>query len=550
MKRPALIWLFALCSTFLSYGSEIDSLITVLDSTIALNTTFMQSKELRINSLKKMVGKPSLSPEQTYTINTLLYKEYLKYNFDSTIHYINLNLKISESLQKTEWINETRFHLSHLLSSSGMYSESLQTLESVDAKRLSPGQKLEYFTCCQHLYAELGMYTIMKENAGKYSLISNQYRDSLLSGLDPDSDEYLLLYEAKLQDQGKFEESRAANSKLLSRVTGENPEFALYAFQRAISYRIQGNSEMEEKYLILSAKADIKAAVKDNVSLTLLAIILYDRKEIDRAYKYIMFSLEDAKFYNSRLRFIEISRILPLISEAFQIKSERQTAKLRFYAVVITFLALLLIVALLFMYFQMKKLSNARQNLQKANLQQNELSEDLFRVNSQLKGLNHELSESNQIKEEHIGFFLGLCSTYIDKLEDFRKMVHRKVTSGQYEELHKLTKVTYLFDPELKDFYSNFDNTFLHLFPDFVEQFNSLLAEEEHIVPKTDEMLTTELRIFALIRLGITDSSKIASFLRYSVNTIYNYRTRVRNKAMVPRDDFERMVRQIGISEE
>jgi hypothetical protein len=550
MKRTAAIMLFTVCSVLTSWGNEIDSLLNILDSTIAANKTYMQSKELRIRSLKILVGKSSLTPEQTYSINTLLYKEYLKYNFDSTINFISQNLKIAESLNKPEWINETKFHLSQILSSSGMYSESLHTLETMDGKSLTTQQKLDYYSCYQHLYAELGMYTVMKENAGKYFGISNSYRDSLLAGLDPDSDDYLLLREAKLQDQGKFDESRKVNSLLMSRVNKENPDFALYAFQRAISYRIQGQVEQEQKYLIQSAISDIRAAVKDNVSLTLLAIILFDRKEIDRAYKYIMFSLEDAKFYNSRLRFIEISRILPLISEAFQIKSERQKTKLRFYAVVITILAIMLIMTLLFMYYQMQKLSHARLNLQNANIQLNNLSQDLFKVNTQLKALNHELFESNHIKEEHIGFFLGLCSTYIDKLDDFRKMVHRKVTSGQYEELFKLTKSTYFFDSELKEFYTNFDNTFLHLFPNFVEQFNSLLVENERIVLRTDELLTTELRIFALIRLGITDSSKIASFLRYSINTIYNYRTRVRNKALVPRDDFERRVRMIGVSEE
>jgi hypothetical protein len=550
MKRTLAIVIITGSSILTSLGTEIDSLINILDSTIAMNKTYMQSKELRVQSLKILVARPELLSEQTYSINTLLYKEYLKYNFDSTIHYIGQNLKIAESMNKPDWINETKFHLSSILSSAGMYSESLHTLESIEVKKLPAHQKLEYFSCYQHVYAELGMYTVMKENAGKYFGFSNSYRDSLLANLDPDSEEYLLLHEAKLQDQGKFEESRKVNSLLLSRVNKDDPEFALYAFQRAISYRIQGNIEMEEKYLILSAISDIKAAVKDNVSLTLLAIILFDRKEIDRAYKYIMFSLEDAKFYNSRLRYIEISKILPLISEAFQIKSERQTAKLRFYAVALTLLAVLLIMTLLFMVNQMKKLSNARLNLQQANIQLNNLSQDLYQVNSQLKAVNHELFESNHIKEEHIGFFLSLCSTYIDKLEDFRKMVHRKATSGQYEELFKLTKSTYFFDSELKEFYYNFDNTFLHLFPNFVEQFNSLLVEEERIVLKVDELLTTELRIFALIRLGITDSSKIASFLRYSVNTIYNYRTRVRNKSLVPRDDFERLVRMIGVSSE
>ena len=529
-------------------ATEIDSLMVSLDSAIAANKTYMQSKELRLKSLKLLVGKQGMTSEQTYTVNELLYKEYVKYNFDSTLRYINLNLTLAESLKNPEMINETKFHLSHLLSASGMYSESLEILGSVNPKELNSTLKLDYYSCYQQVYAELGLYTALK-NRNRYYAISSSYRDSLLAELDPNSNEYLLLYEAKLQDEGHVDESIKINSLLLSRVTKSDPEFALYAFQRAISYRIKDNHEVEKKYLILSATADIRAAVKDNVSLTLLAILLFDQKDIDLAYKYIMFSLEDAKFYNSRLRFVEISRILPLISQAFQVKNDKQKAQLRFYAIALTLLTVLLILALLLMYYQMKKLSKARKDLQSANAQLYNLSQDMFNANAQLKSLNHQLFESNHIKEEHIGFFLNLCSTYIDKLEDFRKMTHRKVSTGQFEDLFNLTKSAHFFDSELKEFYTNFDNTFLHIFPDFVEQFNLLLSENERLILKPEELLNTELRIFALIRLGITDSSKIASFLRYSINTIYNYRTRVRNKAAVPRDDFERLVRNIGIAE-
>jgi hypothetical protein len=548
MKKIAIILYCILYAFPTSSGTEIDSLMNILDSTIAFHKTFMQSKEMRIKSIKVLLGHPALSPEQTYEINSLLYKEFLKYNFDSALSYINQNLDISKTLKNSAWVNESKFQLFHILTASGMYSESLDILRSIDRKKLSLGQKLDLLSCYQNVYAELGMYTSLKQNAINYLSISKSYRDSLLSNLDINSDAYLLLYASKLQDLGKFEESRKVNSTLISRVNKDSPEFALYAFLRAISYRIQGNIEMEEKYLILSAISDIRGAVKDNVSLTLLAYILFDKKEIDRAYKYIKFSLEDAKFYNARLRYIEISKILPLISEAFQVKSEKQKAELRFYAVIITLLALMLIMAIIFMYLQMKKLSNARLDLQNANKKLNDLSHDLFEINSQLKGLNNELSESNHIKEEYIGFFLGMCSTYIDKLENYRKMVHRKVTSGQYEDLFSSTKSTHLIDSELEELYTNFDNTFIHLFPNFVEEFNSLLIKDEQFVLKVDELLNTELRIFALIRLGITDSSKIASFLRYSATTIYNYRTRVKNKAFVPRDDFERLVRMIGVN--
>ncbi len=531
----------------LAMATGMDSLIHVLDSTMAVNQKFMEAKESRINSLKQLVNQNGQSPQQQYAINALLYKEYLKFNFDSALSYISRNRELARKEQNIEWINETNFDLARIFSSSGLYYEARDILSSIDKRSLEGVQKIDYYSCFHQLYAELGLYTVLRPDARKYKILSDAYRDSLLNIIEPESDQALLLRAAMLQDEGKFDESRKINSELMSRVSKDSPEYALYAFLRAISYRIQGNTEEQEKYLILSAISDIKNSVKDNVSLTLLAVLLYEKKEIDRAYQYIMYSLEDAKFYNSRLRYVEISKILPLISEAFRIKNERQKAQLKLYAITLTILAILLSLATAVTFIQMKRLSKARASLQSANSRLNVLHKDLTQANEQLKTLNNELIESNRTKEEHIGFFLNLCSTYIDKLEDFRKFVHRKVTSGQHEELFKITKSNQFLDSELKEFYTNFDNTFLHLFPTFVEDFNALLVENERIEIKMDELLTTELRIFALIRLGITDSSKIASFLRYSVNTIYNYRTRIRNKSLVPREDFERKVRIIGL---
>jgi len=166
-------------------------------------------------------------------------------------------------------------------------------------------------------------------------------------------------------------------------------------------------------------------------------------------------------------------------------------------------------------------------------------------MNDQLSGTNTELSEANHIKEEYIGYFLNLCSSYIDKLDDYRKMVGKKLSGGQAAELLKLTKTSNLKEIELEELYSNFDRMFLDIYPDFVDEFNKLLMDNEKITPKKGE-LNTELRIFALIKLGVEDSSKIAKFLGYSVNTIYNYRAKVKNKTKISRDIFETTVRKIG----
>ena len=293
--------------------------------------------------------------------------------------------------------------------------------------------------------------------------------------------------------------------------------YARAAYSLAHIYKEEGRSDEYEKYLALSAISDIKASVKENAALQNLAFVLYERGDITRAYHYIKQSLEDAVFCNARLRTIEISGVLPVIDAAYKQRIEEQRRQLILFLVIVSVLSAFLILSVALACKQMKKLSLARRNLKQAN----------------------------HIKEEYIGHFLNLCSIYMEKLDNFRRTVNRKITAGQTEELLKLTKSSQVAGMEQKEFYANFDNAFLQLYPDFVTEFNALLQPEEQIVLKPGELLNTELRIFAIIRLGIDDSSKIANFLHYSINTIYTYRNKVRNKA-VNRDKFEEEMMKIG----
>ena len=277
----------------------------------------------------------------------------------------------------------------------------------------------------------------------------------------------------------------------------------------------------------------------------MLAQLLYEDGDMERAYQYMRFSWNATKFYNARLRSWQSADVLSLIDKTYQAMIEKQNDRLQQNLLLITALLVLLIVALGYIYRQMKKLADARNHLQVANKQLNGLNEELRQMNSCLSSTNIELSESNQIKEEYIARFIKLCSTYINRLDAYRRMVNKKVSAGQIAELLKITRSQDALDEELEELYANFDTAFLHLLPNFVGKFNDLLQENEQILPKKGELLNTELRIFALIRLGIEDSSQIAEFLRYSVNTIYNYRAKVRNKARGSREDFDDLVRKI-----
>ena len=348
-----------------------------------------------------------------------------------------------------------------------------------------------------------------------------------------------------MRADGHTDEALRINDTRLAKIPFGTPEYALTSYQRAMIYRQKKDREKEKYYLALSSLSDIQSAITDHASLWMLADLLLKDGDIERAYHYIRFSWDETNRFRARSRSWQSADILSLIDKNYQATIEGKNRILVTYLTLISVLTLLLISAIVYIYRQMKRLAEARNHLQETNEQLKVLNGELYQMNDRLQSANLELSESNRIKEEYIGRFMSLCSSYIDKLDGYRRMVYKMVSSGQIGELVKVTRSSKGLEAELNALYKNFDTAFLHLFPNFVTQFNSLLLEDEQVVLKRDELLNTELRIFALIRLGINDSSQIAEFLRYSVNTIYNYRAKVKNKAFVSRDDFENLVREI-----
>ncbi|MBN2487256.1 MAG: hypothetical protein JXB34_14875 [Bacteroidales bacterium] len=529
-----------------SSANAADSLLRELDLAINESKVYMEARELRIVGIKSLLQSPKLTDTQVYGINNSLFEEFRTYNVDSALRYLNMNLYLAEKTQNYDWATETRLNLSRIFSASGMYKESMDMLQSVHAVHIEQSRKSGFYACYELLYDELGKNSLLQMAADSYNRLAGLYRDSLIACIDTSSKEYWYLVERNCLEEGNIDRSREISMRMLAKAEINSPEYAYVAYRVAMGYDYEGNMEQKKKYLILSAIADIKSSIKDNTSLSLLAAQLYSEQDIDRAYRYIKFALDDASFFNARLRLVQVSNILPVINQAYQLKSEKQKDKLRSYLLIISGLSVFSIFALLLIYFQMRNLSAARNSLQHANTQLTDLNSNLSYANRRLNELNSELSESNAIKEQYIGLFLSICSNYIDKLEANRRLANKLISAGKISELHNTTKSKQLIENELREFYENFDNTFLHIFPNFVDELNELLVPDGQIALKRGELLNTELRIFALIRLGITDSSRIAALLRYSVNTIYNYRVKIKNRALVPRESFEKSVMKIG----
>lgn len=543
-KSVIIFLLLVPLSHFLKAGSRLDSLLLVLDETIKIHEVFTQEKENRIGGLRQKLSEAE-STDEIYQWNLSLFKEYKSYICDSAIHYLNRNIALAEKMGHHNKGIESRLLLSALLNSAGMFKEATDMLGSVNRRSLSRQHLIDYYTCYSLIYSELAFHTQDRAFAERYRIKASIYNDSLNTVIDPQSELYHAHLEARYRNSGNYDSALEINDMRLQKARFGTPEYALVTFHRSLIMARKGKKEEERSYLVLSALSDIQSSIKDHASLWMLAEQLYAEGDIERAYRYIRFSWNETSIYNARLRSIQSSGILSLIDKTYQGLVEKQNQRLRNYLILISLLVVLLIAALGFIYKQMNKLAITRNRLQEANEQLKTLNKELQDMNGCLQSTNMELSESNHIKEEYIGRFIKLCSTYIDKLDAYRRMVNKKIGHGQTDELFAITRSPYALDDELNELYNNFDTAFLQLFPDFIEQFNQLLIEEERIIPKKGELLNTELRIFALIRLGITDSTQIAEFLRYSLNTIYNYRAKVRNKACVPRDDFENRVMSI-----
>ena len=532
MKNTGLIVLLLLNSVN-AWAYEKDSLLTRLNKVLEDKEYYVAIKEQNIQKLKQMFDISSLLPKQEYDINLKIYEEYLRYQSDSAEIYVLKNREIARSSGQDELRYESEIQLAGLYSTKGMYIESKELLDGIDTKVLSSRLLSAYYSIYHNF---LNHYRLSNGRLHYYPKIE-EYRDSLLMSLDPQSLRYRI--ELVIPPVFRGEDVEKPLLELLEQTTDKDKDRAMIAFLLAYMYQLQGKVELQEKYYAISAITDIVNCIKDNSSLKGLALTYYAQGDVERAYKFFQSATDDAVFCNVRYRAPDALVFYPIINESYRQKEQLQKKRLQLFLLIISALLLSLMAGIIYIYIQMRHLAQIRKELYHTNLKLSELNNDLLRTNEQLK-------ESNLVKEEYIAQFFDLCSTYIDKLESYRKTLNKQVSNKQWDEVQKSLRSTSLIDNELEELYERFDAIFLTLYPSFVNDFNALQVKSKQISLKSDELLNTELRIFALIRLGITDSIKIADFLRYSVSTIYNYRVKARNNAIVPREEFEERIMKIG----
>ena len=537
MMKRALLLLWTLLSILsCRVDRSADEALAGLDAILSQSEGYRQRKEDRLDVLRG-VFQGSKDPQTKADVALELGNTYFSYRYDSARFYLNRSLDLADDIQDWKRFAVAATRLGHLDAKAGHFMEAYSSLFSlVDTTMLSGDAKVDY------LYAIYDFCRDLEGNAVALDELTMPDREAIgrrILALAPeDSEAWQVVTINQLLDENRLEEAEAAANQLAGSVEPQDRRYALYAYILSeISWR-KGDEDTQLKWLAKSAESDLVNAVTDYASLTTIAQMMTGR-DMDRAFRYMRVAQDDAIFYNGMLRPWQMSQSFNIIQKGYE-DSQRATTRLAALAAALL-LALLLT---LFAAYRMvskrsRKLAGTQKELQESYLQ-------LEQRNRELRGLNQEISEAGRIKEVYIGRVLDMMSENVNKMQAYDNHVRLALKQGKTEQLLKELSISTRTEDELQAFYRTFDTTFLALYPNYVEDFNALLRDDAKVYPKKGELLSTELRIFALIRLGIEDSVRIASLLHYSVSTIYNYKVKVKNGALGDRETFEERVKTIG----
>ena len=512
-------------------SQKINTLLNKLDSVIALNEYYTQKKIDRINKIKNRynVYKDDNNNVKEYETSLELFYEYQSFVYDSAFHYIEKAKSEAIQLDSPEKLANSKIKQGFVLLSSGLFTEAIDTLNTIPVNILPDSIKAEYYSVFARTYYDIADYSQDPKFSKGHRQKGNQYLSKALKYTQEDTNDYWARESLMRMKKEDWSGARHAFTYWVNNYDIPRHYEGIATSSLGYIYLLSGATEKAMEYLIKAAIADVKSATKETVAVRNLAKILFDLGDKKRAYDYIIFAMEDAKYYNARHRKIQIATILPIIEGERLSLVESQKSELIWFTVLSSSLALFVIVFIIVIYNQLSKLRKVRRVLQTSI--------------SHLNESNTKLKESDKIKEEYIGYFLNVNSEYVDKLDTLQKTVLNKITAKRFDDLLRFVKNTNM-RKERQFLFRQFDEVFLKIFPNFIEDFNTFFKDEDKIVLKKNELLNAELRIFGLIRLGINDNEKLAKFLNYSVTTIYTYKTKLKAKSIY-KDDFDKRLMQI-----
>lgn len=545
MLRTLLISFFILFSCGVS-AQQKEVLLLQLDSVLAHRQQSITEKEKRIDYLKTSLRKEQ-SSKTLFTIYNQIYEEYYVFQFDSAQVYINRGIELAKRQNDKYYYSLFVIRKAQLMAIGGLYHEAKDLIETIDVPNLDKELQFDYYLSLFRIYSYWSDYCNDKEYKPRYRTLANTFLSKAIVHLDKNNmgydyfmGEYYVYVNFDARTARKYYLSALKTCPKSSRY------YAMACFALAGNYRNDHNEQQYEKYLILSALNDAQNLTMENFSLQMLASYIFETDEhnIERAQTYINQSLEDAKFYNSKLRIIEISERLPSIISKYEKAVRARNNMQKLVIISVSILLFILLGAMVFIFKQNAKLTARRKELSERNQQLSELNEHQNKLNMQLNTLNARLVDTNKKREFLARIYIDLCAKYINKLKSQKTLVQRKIKANQVNELLTLIASSKFSEEDAATFLNRFDKAFLDLYPTFIEEFTALLKPENRTIAPSSNSLTPELRIFALIRLGVKESSEIADLLFYSPQTIYNYRSAVKNKALC-KETFEDDVLQL-----
>lgn len=498
------------------YAREERTILKELDSAIENCYLFVNEKDYRISRLRKRLNEISSEKheEDAFDLNYELFEEYRSFKYDSAYFYANRALNLARSLNDADRRVKAQCAIVFCHMSSGLFVEALNAMKKVDLKGVGTMTKADYYALYNRLYYDVSDYNDSEEWSHLYTELGTAYADSLMKIVPQESYAYAFAKAQRAIKHWEYTECIGLYKNILRDYDISTHDKAIINSSIGGAYKIIGQKDSALLYLAKAAINDIESATKETTALYRLAEILYESGDTERAYTYVHTALGDANFYNARHRKLSINTLLPIIEQARFDAIEKQRNQMA----IIVMLCLILLVEL----------------MAGAGV--------ILKQNSKLKRRSRQLREANKIKDEYIGHSFYMNSEFISETEELYKTIHHKIVAHQYEDLRDLSKLSKI-NKKRESMYESFDKCFLKLFPSFVIEYAKLFPEG-YIDPNATE-LTPEMRIFALIRLGINDSERISKFLNYSVHTIYTYKTRVKTKSIVSNEEFEARIKAV-----
>ena len=520
-----------------AHQTDIDRLYNTIDSLIEHRSELLAEKEIRLKALKDGLQE-GLDEDQLFKFNERIYDEYMAYNFDSAYYYINKNVERQRALGHADRFAASAVRMAHILAVSGIFNNARLLLNEVRVEDISTANKIDYY----EQQSELNLFRSEMANFTPlfpaYVDSMQHYRQKILEIAPHDSYNYIFNLATYTCEQGEVDKAIKMLEDYLPKLRQGDRHYSIVTSTLAFFYTHKDQPETREKYLLLSAISDLRASILENNSLRELSIILLERQEYKKAYNYLQQASADAKLYGSRLRSLQAARLAPLITQAYDTERVRTQNRTYILLAILSVITLLLIGTIAFILSMMRKRRAAIEKI-------NTLNQELERRNAAVEAANNEMKESNRIKDEYIGRFLELSSNYIQRGEDRAKLLNRLARDKKMAELYAELKSSASLNESIRLFYQNFDTAFLNIYPNFIKEVNSLMANGNQFEVDGGQKLTTELRILALIRLGINDNQKIADILRSSITTIYTYRSKIKSRAL-SKDTFEDEIRIIA----